>query len=96
MGVPRDALGALSPSPQVAPPQFGGEGVKQLPIEWRNWPKNAGRAVLIGETRRAFAAEFDLENGAMTWISFDDPTLIEALGREQRAKLRQTSVRSPR
>ena len=48
-------------------------------VDWRNWPRNAGRTVWVDETRLGIMAEFNLETGALEFLAFMDPEFIEAL-----------------
>jgi hypothetical protein len=77
--VPGTALQPFTPKPMFKPPDIGTEAIKRLVVEWRNWPKNAGRTVWISETKPALRAEFDLENGKLEWVEFESPDLVKAL-----------------
>jgi len=80
VGIPESLLTPYSFTVSLGTPrEIGAVGIKRLVLDWRNWPRNAGREVSVDETRSAFAAEFDLETGELKWINFHDPNFIAAL-----------------
>jgi hypothetical protein len=91
LGIPREALADLSPTAELNPLAIGSYGVNRLPVGWRNWPKNPGRNVWIGETHQAFSAEFDLSSGDLKLLSFHDPKLIRLLGSPKKQTQKDSS-----
>jgi hypothetical protein len=87
LGFPAAALASLSPGLDnkrgVAQARLGlavgSVGFKRDELEWRDWPRFAGRAVRKSETKNFFSAEFDLETGELKSIYFRDRGLVEAV-----------------
>jgi hypothetical protein len=87
VGIPTAALAVLSPGlgskrggwQAQTGRAVGSPGFKRDVLEWRDWPRFAGRAVRTSETKRFFSAEIDLESGELKSISFYDRNLVEAV-----------------
>jgi len=82
LGIPAELLARFTADGKWKPPELGTRTTKRLVVEWRHWPRTEG-FVPIQESILAFAAEFDLENGELKWINFQDPEFIAAIGLRQ-------------
>ncbi|HVV73959.1 MAG TPA: hypothetical protein VHI52_21070 [Verrucomicrobiae bacterium] len=80
LGIPKELLARYHPMPGVKPPEPGKWGYTRLLVQWRDFPLVG--EVAVSDTKLGFQAEFDLQTGALKWLSFfpgEDPRFRDAL-----------------